>query len=329
MSTDNKEAIVTTLKNILSRKCVGLYDDIVPFDLHSLPEQNLSAMLALNYNSKDVDSVMTMWDELGLLEFEPQRITSSNKPTLCIKPNKYLCMANKYGFEVTTKPDGNGEYVTSSSYRADMLFNTPLGVSLCDTLIGYMLWWAALVEVGFKFPNFTQAFNDNMSVIKDFLHDTMQEWEYELPGYRWTDVEEYISHDFEMNHYERKLYEILGQDSKIVARFAMGLKSIQVETASPRTNSVITLTMKLPAVSVGLDENSDSYLETAGKIYTHLSSRNYIERLTLFALALSGIHLDFNGWTAEHVGKLRPVNVPGIVTVRTADAIYDQKPDPY
>ena len=96
--------------------------------------------------------------------------------------------------------------------------------------MSYMLWWAALIDVGFRFDNFIEAFNKDIKPIEKFLSDSMRYWNRST-SYKWSDVEKFITFSTgNIDIMQRKMYQLNDGDD-VFAYLAIGKKSVQVETA--------------------------------------------------------------------------------------------------
>lgn len=282
--------------------------------LRYMPKENLIKMLSTDITDcEDFNKVYACWGRARALRFKPYSNHDSVNLSLVIRHNRFLHMFRGYYFQVSITVDGDGD-VGHGCYRTDFLTMLDEHCSaLRESLITYTLWWAAYIDVVLRFDNFKEAFYEDVKDLEDFLHESMKCWRASC-SYHWSDVSSLIKFDnTSIITPERKMYQI-AKAGKIFAYFAIGSKTIQVQTCKG------TWTLTLPDDS-DLSEGDLSFL----------MKNHYLEMLVVMLLTLADIHLNFVGWYANsrkcHITPLSAINAPGVVTVNTLNDIYGVTPD--
>ena len=270
--------------------------------------------------------VYQAWGKCGALKFTPYEVDEDYYPSLVLRHNRFLHMFRGYHFQASGTVDGIIDY-GSGSYRTDFLTQSKhYNRILSSGLVAYMLWWAALIDVGFRFDNFVEAFNKDIKPIEKFLSDSIKCWRGP-EGYSWADVEKYITIETgNINTRERKMYQL--DDGGLIAYLAIGKKSVQVETADN-----VLVTIKVPELNLGtdydLDDEDDCY-DFEIEVET-LENNHYLEMLAVMALKLAGIHISFMNFypLKGRMKTMRPINAPGVVSVKDLNDIYNCTPDEF
>ena len=275
-------------------------------------------------NFKDVYQA---WGKCGALRFTPYEIDENYNPSLVLRHNRFLHMFRGYSFQASGTSDGITD-CSSGSYRTDFLTQTSYyNRVLRKGLISYMLWWAALIDVGFMFDNFIEAFNKDIKPIEKFLADSMRYWNRDT-GYKWSDVEKYITFDTgNIDIMQRMMYQLNDGDD-IFAYLAIGKKSVQVETAD---NTLLTIQIPDLNEGAGYDlEDEDDLMEFEDEVNI-LKRNHYLEMIVVMALKLVGIHISFINFypIRRGVKTMRPINAPGVINVKSLNDIYNCTPDEF
>ena len=270
--------------------------------------------------------VYQAWGKYGALKFTPYEVDSKDNPSLILRHNRFLHMFRGYRFQASGTLDGIGD-CGSSSYRTNFLTQARYyNHVLYNGLISYMLWWAALIDVGFRFDNFVEAFNKDVTPIEKFLSDSIK-YCGGPEGYSWVDVEKYITIGTgNIDTSERKMYQL--NDKGLIAYLAIGKKSIQVETAD---NFLVTI--KVPELNLGTDydlEDEDDRDDFESEVEI-LENNHYLEMLAVMALKLAGIHISFMNFypLKGRMKTMRPINEPGVINVKNLNDIYNCTPDEF
>lgn len=296
-----------------------------------MPIENLVKIIQCPITDwSDFGKVYNAWGRAGALRFEPYMTDEDDNPTLVIRHNRYLHMFRGYHFQASGTIGGVGD-CGSGSYRTDFLCRPHYSNHiLCNGLITYMLWWAAFIDVGFKFDNFIELFNSNRAVLDEFLTTSIKYWRGP-ENYQWSDVEKYIEiGKGNIDVYNRKVYQLQKKDGGIDAYLAIGLNTVQVETAG---NKLVTI--KIPNLNEGAEYNladeddKECYDEEVGI----LESNHFREMLLVMAVKLAGLDLNFMGyhflWEPEVKQRMRPINAPGVIITKSLNEIYKAEPDNY
>lgn len=299
--------------------------------LRFLPEDNLQKILDCDIKDwSEFSKVYNAWGRAGALRFEPYMTDQHENPTLVLRHNRYLHMFRGYHFQASGTIDGIGD-CGSGSYRTDFLIRPSYYHEILSCgLITYMLWWAAVIDVGFKFDNFVELFNNNKLVLEEYLNNSVSYWGGPAK-YHWSDIEKYIEIGRgNIDVYNRKMYQLQKKDGGIDAYLAIGINTIQVETAS---NKLVTIT--IPDLNIGADYNLDSEddKESYDDEVSILESNHFREILLVMAAKLAGIDLNFTGyhflWEPEDDKSMRPINAPGVVITESLNEIYKAEPDKF
>ena len=272
--------------------------------------------------------VYNAWGRAGALRFQPYMTDRHENPTLVIRHNRYLHMFRGYHFQASGTIDGIAD-CGSGSFRTDFLTRPMYYYHiLCEGLIAYMLWWAALIDVGFKFDNFVELFNKDRDVIEEYLNASIEYWRGP-DKYHWSDIEKYIEiGKGNIDIYNRKMYQLQDKDGVVDAYMAIGTKTIQVETAG---NNLITI--KIPDLNEGVGYNLDDedYKQCFDDEADILVSNHFREILLVMAAKLIGLDINFMGyhflWESNCDVRMRPINAPDVVIAKSLNEVYKAEPD--
>lgn len=337
---DNKKELITKICKNLNAKGfrdepVYALDVPVPFSflkgfggtLKWLPIENIQKMADCDItNCNSFKEAYELWGRAGALKFQPYFVIDKGSPSLVVRRNRFLHMFRGYHFQVSGTIDGIGDY-GSGAYRMDFLTTVPYyREMLHDGIIGYMLWWAALIDVGFTFDNFRDLFNNNIDVLNEFLNDTMNCWSG-MQDRKWSDIEHYIKHETgNINVMTRKTYQLRHNNKSVVCYFAIGKKTIQVELAG---SHLVTLTIPDLNDGVGYNLNNEADKNEYDAQVEILEKNHYIEMLLVMLLKLCNINISFNGWwpIGDKLTDMRPINSPDVVNVESLNEVYNAIPD--
>ena len=276
------------------------------------------------YNT--IVDIYQAWGRCGALKFTPYEVDSRNNPSLVLRHDRFLHMFRGYSFQASGTVDGISD-CGSGSYRTDFITRTShFDRVLSRGLISYMLWWAALIDVGFRFDNFVEAFNKDITPIEKFLNDCTHYWNGSY-NYMWADVERNITIGTgHIDTKERKMYQL--NDAGVIAYLAIGKKSVQVETAD---NVLVTITIPNLNEGSGYDLTDEDDLYDFEREVEILESNHYLEMIAVMALKLAGIHISFINYypLRKHVVTMRPINAPDVVNVKSLNDIYRCTPDEF
>lgn len=331
-----KELINTIYEKLNSMGITHLSDFKDMFDVDEdatrglmfMPIDNIQKLVDCPLNKcTTFKDVYQAWGRCGALRFTPYEVDKNYNPSLVLRHNGFLHMFRGYYFQVSGTADGIID-CGSGSYRTNFLTQTSCyNRVLRNGFISYMLWWAALIDVGFRFDNFIEAFNKDIKPIEKFLYDSMRYWNRDT-GYKWSDVEKYITFDTgNIDIMQRKMYQLKDNDG-VVAYLSIGKKSVQVETAD---NTLLTI--KIPELNEGTDyvlEDYDDLAEFEDEVHI-LEQNHYLEMIAVMALKLVGIHISFMNFypLKGRMYTMRPINAPNVTNVTSLNDIYDCTPDEF
>lgn len=294
--------------------------------LSFLPVDNLAKIAELPIEDyESFNAIYQAWGKSGALRFTPYEVDPRDNPSLVIRHNRFLHMFRGYHFQASATVDGIGD-CGSGSYRTDFLVRARYNQRIHKYgVITYLLWWAALIDVGFRFDNFVEAFYSDKSVIEKFLSDSTAFWSRRT-DFKWKDVEPYIkigTGHIDINN--RKMYQL--RDKGIDAYLAIGKKTIQVETADK------LVTIYVPSFNEGgiYDLYDEDDLYDYEDEVSEFEGNHYLEILAVMAFKLAGIHISFINYypIVKHLGTLRPINSPDVINVSSLNDIYNAIPDEF
>lgn len=329
----NKKELINKMEEVLGEK-YGMYmktkdESSFIYSLRRLPIENLQKMVDCDIsNCDEFDKAYQLYGRCGALRFKPYIITEEDdNPSLCIRHNRFLHMFRGYHFQASGTIDGIGD-CGSGAYRTDFLTKGMYGDKIRNKgLISYMLWWAALIDVGFNFNNFYDMFSTNKEVLEQFLEKSMAYWGVQR-NQHWSDIAPYIVFsEGTIDTFERKVCHIYDDKAGVVAYLAIGKKTIQVQMADNRL-----LTITIPELNdVGYDlQDEDQQWKFEDEVQT-LEDNHYLEMIAVMALNLCGIKINFINWYAPF-GKLKSmskINAPAIKNIKSLNDIYNYEPDEF
>lgn len=293
-----------------------------------LPMENLIKMHDCSIDAcNSFKEVYQLWGKCGALKFQPYMVDVNDNPSLVLRHNRYLHMFRGYRFQVSATVDGISD-CGSGSYRTSFLTEAPYYRKiLTNGIISYMLWWAALIDVGFRFDNFVTLFENNRNVIEEFLETSIKYWGGPK-NYKWHDIEPYIKiGKGNIDTENRKMYQ-LKNGNITEAYLAIGNKTIQVETEG---SNLVTIAIPYLIENSGYDLTDEVDCEEYECECEYLKNNHYIEILAVMALKLSGIHISFTNYyfLKGRKSKMRPINQPGVIDVVNLNNIYNAVPDEF
>lgn len=336
-----------TKKKILNKVCKQLnakglttqnaFGDVIPFSIDEgelrgfkyLPMENIKKLSECDIEKlNNFKSIYAKWGRQGILNFEPYEYDEyDGYPTLVLRHNRFLQLDSGKHFQASENMEG---YSGCNSNSYDMLFLVQYAWDenvFNNSLVTYMLWWAALIDTGFHYKNFIELFNKDKTVIEKFLHANMKYWMHPM-DYTWEDVERRITVEKgNIDFSSRKVFQIY-TNAEIIAYLAIGKQTVQVETSNNRL-----LTIHIPDFMIGtnylLDETSD-YEQYMAEAYA-MQKNHYLEMLAVMALKLAGVHISFvNAYAIDKsIKPLRPINAPNVPMVNNLNAIYGVVPDEF
>lgn len=321
---------------------VGVFGDELEFTtddgfckgLLYLPRENLIRMVQCPIDDwSDLGKVYNAWGRAGALRFEPYVVDEDTNPSLVVRHDRYIHMFRGYHFQASGTIDGIGD-CGSGSYRIDFLTNGGRhGGVIKDSLLSYMLWWASFIDVGFRFDNFVKLFNSKRDVLEHFLNLTIK-YCGGPSSYRWDDIENHIEiGDGNIDIYNRKMYQLQSEGNGVDAYMAIGYNSVQVETVD---NKLVTI--HIPEPGFGTSYNFESELDSDDwteydRECLMLADYHFREILLVMAAKLAGIDINFIGYRFLHPSKdrkrMKPINRPEVVIVKSLNEIYKAEPDNY
>lgn len=301
---DNKKELINKIEEALEEKGFSSaihfarpgYDTFVE-SLRWLPEKNLEGMLQTDISKcTDFDAAFQAYGRAGVFKFKPYMVPQDicENPCLCIRRDRFMHMFRGYHFQVSATVDGR-EDCESGAYRMDFLTKASYHTSMMrESLISYMLWWGSFISVGFCFDNVREIFNTDKDVLEEYLHTCMHFWGTDAK-YTWTDVEKYIAWSIgSIDIKARNLYQLCDKGSSNVhAYIAIGKKTVQIELMG---NKLLTLTLPDLNEGVGYNlEDEDDLMEYECDVEV-LERNHYLEILTIMALFLCNIKINFTVW---------------------------------
>ena len=293
-----------------------------------LPMENLIKMYECSIDSCSCfKEAYQLWGRSGILKFQPYMVDTCGNPSLVLRHNRYLHMFRGYRFQVSATVDGITE-CRSGSYSTTFLTDVPYYRKiLTNGLVSYMLWWAALIDVGFCYDNFVTLFNENRNIIEEFLKTSINYWGGPK-DFNWSDIEPYIKIEKgNIDTINRNVFQ-LKNDSTVEAYLAIGSKTIQIETEG---SNLVTITIPELSEKSGYDLTDDDAYEDYNYECECLKRHHYVEMFTVMALKLAGIHMSFTNYyfMKNRKSRMRPINKPGVINVATLNDIHNVIPDEF
>lgn len=314
---------------VFGHKSAYTADDGFGEGLGFLPKENLEKILQTEITDwSDFGKVYEAWGRAKALRFMPYMVDEDDNPSLVLRHNRFLHMFRGYRWQVSSTVDGqvdNG----SSSYSTNFLTAGHREEEvLSKSLLAYCLWWATLIDVGFRFDNFFELFGTDVNKLNEFLKVSAAYWGKHF-DYSWVDVAKCINKESEpIDTITRKVYQL--QDSKGVGAYiAIGKKTIQVQTAE----KCLTFTIPDPSIGTNYDlDEEDDRDSFHSDMYT-LEENHFREIIAVMLLKLAGIHVSFINWFplagSRKFKFLRPINSPDVVKAESLNEIYKAIPDEF
>ena len=213
---------------------VNIIVDRDSYDVKSfkwLPEENLAKLAEFDwFGYASWERAYQEIGRKGYLKFKPYvtRYPDDN-PSLVLRHNRFLHMFRGYYFQTSMTVRGQGDAGHSSIRLDSIIYGVEPKKLMQLSKLYYMLYYAALIDCGFKYDSFVKLFNEDRAVVDKFLKDSLNYWRVEF-DYDWSDIEGYISDSDEpiipMEH--EHTYEILAKNGAI-CRFYIDSESIGVE----------------------------------------------------------------------------------------------------
>lgn len=295
--------------------------------LHYFPEENLEKMLTVE--PKDTfRELYEAFGKCGALRFTPYIEDNNDRlPILCIKWNRHMHMFRSQYFQVSSTSDGRGDngrssysmyYFTINNSRSDKV--------LRNSTVSSMIWWAELIDASYHYEGVQELFKNNVQVLEEFLNKTREVYHLD-PIIPWAEICKYVSiEEGKIDAEPRTLYSLLSKGSP-VAYFALGEKTIQVETA---WSELFTLYIPTLLEGTGYDLTNEDTQENYEAECDVMASAHYIEILTVMALNLCNIHANFTGWytiSKKVLEPMRRINLPMIKEFESLNTVYKAEPD--
>lgn len=295
-----------------------------------MPEENLKRMLACEVTDwSDFMTVSNAWGRASALKFNPYVAPGAERdnPSLVIRYNRYLHMFRGYHFQASGSISGDGDY-GSGSYRTDFLTRAEYWNTLAhEGLLAYLLWWAAMIDVGFKFDNFVELYKTDKSVLEKFLAASIRYW-HGPKQFGWKDIEKYITiGKGNINICERKVYQLTRSKGDVLAYLAMGEKTVQVETAG---SNLVTIEIPDPVIGTGYNLDDEDDRDEFKCALNNFRENHFHEMLLVMAAKLAGIEINFIAcyflWKQSF---MRPINAPDVNVIHDLNQIYKKTPDKF
>ncbi len=340
LKPDVKKELIKGICNKLTRK--GFVEETLPgLDEYTnyspdrgfgktlmwLPEENLKKMFDCDISKcTNFKQTYELWGKAGALRFKPYIIKKDNNPCLVLKRDRFLRLFHGFYFQVSDSPNGNEDY-GSGSYRTDFLVRAEAHADILRKgMIGNMLWWAALIDVGFAFDNFKDLFKTDIEVVNNFIRYVRWSWN-RTNSKPWADIEMYLNWTAgSIDKINRKVYQLVDKSGVVFLYMSMGKKTIQVQKGS----RVLTLTIPCLIEGTEYDLNNESDKEDFNEQIQGLEDSSYLEMLLVMVLKLADVNLNFTGWWAlDKIERMRPINSPDVISVTTLKDIYGQEPDEF
>lgn len=289
-----------------------------------LPVENLQKMLDCDISKcKDFQEAYQKWGRYGALRFAPYVVQNEDNPSICIRRDRFLHMFRGYYFQVSSTESGicsNG----SNFYRTQfMTTNVEDNKILKKGLLSYMLWFMSLIYMGFQYDNFREQWNEDKTVVNDFLRRSMNYW-YVGRDQDWEDISGYFDWTDGNIDKSRTRWQLLNNNGVPYAYAAVGSKTIQVETA----NNVL-LTVAIPSMTEksGYDMDDEDDRDDFEYHVEDLKRNDYLSIILLGALSMCGVNLNTYGWhfftgCYESMDKLSGENVHDLYSINSLDSKY-------
>ena len=260
-----------------------------------LPESNLEEILERPINTNHtLNQELQEWERLGLLSFTPyifkKDCGDTKFPVLVLKRDRFL-MLRASRFVIFETEDCIG-LVANSSDPIDFLLWADK--YLKSSKIGYMLWWASLLDCACNIRVFRTAMVNHANVVETFLHETMRCFDWN-PAYSLDNVLNRIVHSMgNINIFEGTAYQ-LSSGAGIKCRFKIDETAILLELA--HNNLFI---FHIPGYREGIvDDEEDSVHFAQFREYRRiLEAAKFRNILLHLLLSYKGIILNYAKWAA-------------------------------
>lgn len=192
-----------------------------------MPEENLKLMLETEIKDWDTMSdVFEAWRHAGAYSFDPYVIIDgNNEPVLVIRHDRYLRECYGRYFMVTKFIDG-GQVCHIGTVNITFLWE---GQENRNSLLNYMLWWAALADVVMRFKTGSKAVLSNTAELERYIGEVVRRHGIEFE-YTSADVFEHVQFSKEpISFNKRPPYRVVDAKGDL-AYCALRKKSIQIQT---------------------------------------------------------------------------------------------------
>lgn len=300
--------------------------------LSYLPLINLTKISQYKFeDGTTYPNMVSQWERNGFFNFSPYIIKDVSKNvTLCAGFNKFIHMWKGYYFSITDTVDGVGEVRTGNYETKFMTYWKNDNDIIRHGLVTYLLWWAAFIDCSFTCPNISKAFKTDKSVLEEFINKSYHYWGGQS-DYHWKDIEQYIEiGSGKIDIQNRQVFQLKNYYDDVIAYMAMGVKSVQVETAD---NHLITIHIPNPCIGTYYmtDPNPDE--EDFMNDVEYLQQNHYIEMILLMAVNLSGITLNWDWcnllWGFGENKSMPCLEQDNIITVKDIRGFNGVLPDQY
>lgn len=269
-----------------------------------LPEENLK--LLADFNFAEWGSWDRAYQELGrrkILQFKPYvKSFPDGDQSLVLRHNRFLHLFRGYYFQTSMTIGGSGD-AGHSSMRIDGIFKhaEPRRLAVKSKLY-YMLFYAALIDCGFKYDSFIELFTSDRPVVDKFLQDSLNIWHMKFK-YTWSDIQEYFteSQDVIIPAEHDNTFEVLASKG-VLCRFYIDNDSIGVEYRKKGTLINNTMRLQIPKWCDGISLTwvEDNHIDpddledleySVEQCFRH--SYDYKLMLLTMLLKLCRIHMDW------------------------------------
>lgn len=192
-----------------------------------MPEENLKLMLETEIKDWDnMSDVFEAWGHAGAYRFDPYVIIDENdEPVLVIRNDRYLRECRGRYFMVTKFIEG-GQVCHTGTVNITFLWE---GQENRNSLLYYMLWWAALADVVMRFETGSKAVLSNTAELEKYIGEVVRRYGIEFE-YTSADVFEHVQFNKEpISFGKRRPYRVVDAKGDL-AYCALRKKSIQIQT---------------------------------------------------------------------------------------------------
>lgn len=192
-----------------------------------MPEENLKLMLETEIKDwNNMSDVFEAWGHAGAYRFDPYVIIDENdEPVLVIRHDRYLRECRGRYFMVTKFIEG-GQVCHTGTVNITFLWE---GQENRNSLLYYMLWWAALADVVMRFETGSKAVLSNTAELEKYIGEVVRRYGIEFE-YTSADVFEHVQFNEEpISFGKRRPYRVVDAKGDL-AYCALRKKSIQIQT---------------------------------------------------------------------------------------------------